>query len=304
MCYFCKGERHDYKGYVAAINSLQAGVTDKTSFLANSGLADKLRFQDSPEWSEPPIVSQVEASIFRNPDPEEGLLLFVLTAWLDLQARYTCVWNQMLPQTQGWLNTTAWTDPGAETPRDGFPLTRPHLLKTIATLANPAYSRSIARWFTSAVTEIVEDNGTRKGNLYRFVSRVYADLYEAKYLAFLRAMASGRLPDDYQGTHYKRLWMLMMFLTRDEGVIRCLLRRALSKVPGGEEALEYWADNRYFDSAECELPVDVRVNEAWKKLPFAGGSPLSVEAVARQARELARSASSSPSAFDALLFFK
>lgn len=304
MCYFCQGQRHDYDAYLAAVKKLREQVIDQPSFLANADLADGLRFADSPEWSEPLIVNQVAASIFQNPNPDEGLLLFVLAAWLDLQAPYVRVWNEMLVQTERWLNATAWTNPDADTPRGNFRLTRPHLLKTIADLSSQAHSRSMAAWFAAAVLRIVQENGSKRGNLYRFVSLVCDDLFQAKDTTFTRYMKSGKLPADYMGTHYKRLWMLIMFLRRDEGVIRCLLRRALMGIGGGQEALDYWADDRYFNSLECELPVDARVKESWERLPFVAKPYSSVEAVARNARMLARSVSASPSSFDASLFFR
>jgi hypothetical protein len=304
MCYFCTGKLEDHEGYITKVRALRAGVGDQRSFLTRAAGADRLRFRTSPEWSEAPITEQVATSIFRNPNPSQGLLLLFLCAWLDLQAPYTRVWNQMLRQTQRWLDTTAWRDPAREPPRGHYPPTRPHLLKTIAALSRPVYSRDPAKWFAKAIVEIAEANPTGRGNIYRFAGAICRDLYEAKDRRFATLIEGGHLPDDYAGMHYKRLWMLIMFLRRDEGTIRCLISRALRSVPRGSEALQLWQDDRSFNSSECELPVDSRVKDAWKHLPFVSQTHSSVEMVAREARRLARKASVSPSSFDALLFVR
>jgi len=205
MCYFCNGECPDYEQYLVFVQALRSGIVDEASFLSAAQQADQLRFQSSAEWVEPPIARQVEDSIFRNPDADEGLLLFILSAWLDLQTSYKYVWNELLVRTQQWVRSTAWSDPDADVPRGDFQLTRPHLLKTVATLAQPAYGRSLAAWFTSSILAIAQRNGPRKGNLYRFVSRICTDLYEAKDETFTDHLREGELPDDYMGTHYKRL---------------------------------------------------------------------------------------------------
>jgi hypothetical protein len=303
MCYFCTGERPDYQQYLASVQALRAGIVDEASFLDAAQQADRLRFQSSAEWVEPPIAAQVEVSIFRNPDPDEGLLLFVLSAWLDLQTSYIYVWNKLLVRTQAWVRSTAWSNPEADVPRGNFSATRPHLLKTTATLAQPAYGRSMAAWFTSAILGIAQRNGPRNGNLYRFVSRLCTDLYEAKDLKFTDHLREGELPDDYMGTHYKRLWMLIMFLKRDEVAIRCLLRRALGGSDEGREALRFWESDLYFDPQESELPVDTRVKQGWGRLPFTANSYKDVHPIGREARKLARAARVPPSSFDAILFF-
>lgn len=304
MCYLCTGSFADFQAYLASLKAIRSSVVDVQSFLSASQEADRLRFGSSPEWSEPPIAAQVAESIFRNPDPAEGLLLFILSAWLDLQAPYVRVWNQMLVRAQSWLHGFAWSDPDKNLPRGNFSPVRPHMLKTTEALSRPGFSRSAAAWFAASILDIAHKNGPRRGNTYRFVSVVCRDLYEAKDGRFTASIARGELPLDYAGTHYKRLWMLMMFLRRDQHVIRCLLRRAMASVAGGEEALGYWINDLYFDPLELELPVDARVRASWQALPFVSPAKKSVEVVAREARRLARDSAISPASFDAILFFK
>jgi hypothetical protein len=304
MCYFCDGATADYEAYLSAIESLRAKAIDDSTFLQCAAKADRLRFELSPEWSEAPIASSVKEHIFLNPDPDQGLLLFILAAWLDLQAPYTRVWNQMLAEARHWIGERAWGGSDAGLPRGSFGPTRPHLLKTVAAISQADNRRSLASWMAAAILGIVQRHSARRGNVFRLVGEICRDLYQASDQTFVRLMAGGQLPTDYGGTHYKRLWMLMMFLRKDTHVVRCLLRRALSSVEHGAEALEYWEDDLFFDPSECELPVDTRVKAAWEALPFVGAKDLAIEAIARDARVLARRASVAPASFDALLFFR
>lgn len=249
MCYFCEGSRPSYQSYLSRVLELRNGVTDTHSLLFNASAADKLRFQGSPEWTELALADQVQASIFRNPDPGRGLLLFFVACWLDLQAPYTRVWTRYLLEAEKWLNSTDWSHPDEGVPRGSFSITRCHLLKTVGTLATK-YDRSLANWFADSILDIAATRGPRSGNLYRFVARVCSDLYSASSTQFTALMADGKLPIDYLGQHYKRLWMLMMFIRRDELAIRCLISRALVATPRGREALGFWTDDLHFDPKE------------------------------------------------------
>jgi hypothetical protein len=53
--------------------------------------------------------------------------------------------------------------------------------------------------------------------------------------------------------------MLYMFIRRDQGIVRCLLERALSSEASESKALRAWYDERLFPSLESELPVDQRM---------------------------------------------
>jgi hypothetical protein len=117
-------------------------------------------------------------------------------------------------------------------------------------------------------------------------------------------MKNGILPADYIGQHYKRLWMLVMYLRRDLHVVKCLVKRALETAPYGKEASELWYNDSCFTPQECELPVDGRVLSAWCKFSFLAAEPPMVERIALEARQLARSAGVAPCSFDAILFFR
>jgi hypothetical protein len=41
--------------------------------------------------------------------------------------------------------------------------------------------------------------------------------------------------------------MFMMFLRRDDSIVRCLFTRALSKFEGGQEAVKNWYDPEFFN---------------------------------------------------------
>lgn len=304
MCYFCAGSLKEYERYSDWAGKLRSEIVDEKSFLTNARKVDEVRFSEGPEWSDPAVSKSVRKNIFCNPSPDQGLLLFLLCCWLDLQMSYTRVWSQLLDQTRGWLDTTAWAAPIDGTPRGNFRQSKPHLLKTISALSHRGYERSISNWFATTVTGIARENSTRKGHIYRFAASICRDLYEAKSASFVTSMAAGSPPDDSAGTHYKRLWMLIMFLRRDKSVIQCLIRRAMQSSPTSSEALALWYDDRVFDPNECELPIDSRVKEAWEQLPFVSETTRSREMVARAARQIATKAYVSPSSFDAILFFR
>ena len=98
----------------------------------------------------------------------------------------------------------------------------------------------------------------------------------------------------------------MMFLRRDNSVIRCLFERALTHEPNGMKAVEYWYDPAYFSPIECELPVDRRVLSNWNQVTarFEKSKTLLNRAkIANKARSLAQKQGISPSVFDAILFY-
>jgi hypothetical protein len=233
VCFFCDGNFPSYEAYTSELSSLGRDVRDMDSFLRCAQAADCLRFSTSAEWAEPALLEETPRAIFLNDDPDQGLLLFFLTCWLDMQARYTTVWSSYLRQTHRWLEESAWQYPDVAVPRAGFKAASSHLTRTVRALSSPPYDRSISKWFSSAVTRIVAGHGRSRGNLYRLVHRVCTDLYKPSSEKFVSHMAGGELPTGYSGPHYKRLWMLTMFLRRDCSAVRCLLSRALSTVQGG-----------------------------------------------------------------------
>ncbi|MFH1864273.1 MAG: hypothetical protein ABIK85_00185 [Candidatus Eisenbacteria bacterium] len=303
MCYFCEGRRANYEAYRSRLAELRGAVSGIFSFLTNAQAADELRFGSGAEWSEEQLLVRVPRSIFLNPDADRGLLLFVLTCWLDMQMPYTTVWSRCLQQTEEWSTSSAWRNPEVGLPSVRFAKhTHTHLLKTVRTLSATDYNRSLATWMGRSILEIVKSHGHDAGNLYRFVGRICRDLYRASDQRFVKHMREGQLPLQFGGSHYKRLWMLVMFLRRDRSVVRCLLTRALETSSVGREALGYWTDDGYFDSKDCELPVDGRVSVNWNKLGLWERSLTKPDEIAAQARRLAREHSVPAASFDAILF--
>jgi hypothetical protein len=181
----------------------------------------------------------------------------------------------------------------------GLPEDKNHVRKTA--IVRASRSGGIAGWFTETVLEIVNVHGRARGNIYRFMGRMLRDLLDVKSEAGLKAiyqLCDGqRVPAEY-----KRAWMAVMMLRRDQRVIRRLLQRALRGVPDGRLALRYWHSKAHFRESECELPVDVRMLRIFNQL-FLGeySEPTDViEAASRFAA--ARRPRLSPSAFDALFF--
>jgi hypothetical protein len=120
-------------------------------------------------------------------------------------------------------------------------------------------------------------------------------------------LRDGVLPKQFSGGDHKRFWMFLMFLRRDNNIMKCLFTRALSKVDGGQSAIEYWYNDQYFNPIECELPVDTWVLTNWNKmtikLNLRNFETRYTARVAAKARELAQKANLSPSALDAILFY-
>jgi hypothetical protein len=107
MCRICQGQPLNVKTFnefklnaFRAVNSYQ----DLSGFINQAKMVDKLRFDSSDEWGEPNILQSVSKLIFTNPNADEGLLLFTLGCWLDMQAKYTIVWTTYLRQAKNWLN--------------------------------------------------------------------------------------------------------------------------------------------------------------------------------------------------------
>jgi len=238
-----------------------------------------------------------------DPDPDRGLLLFILSCWYNMQLPAEDVWTRHLVRHDGWIAGSRGR------PSHRFDASvAPHQLRT--TRVAEACRGGISSWFVRTINAIADRYGPRQGNLSRFVSQVCTDLYAAPP-DLAKPLAAGRLPDGYSGPHHKRLWMLVMLLRRDNGAVRCLFTRALCQhhAPrlNGRQALDRWYDPSYFDPVECELPVDSRVVESWNRLCTRIDRPewqrQTPSAIARQARILARGQGQSPSTFDALLYF-
>ncbi len=304
MCDICEGHALDFDALRSEIRCLRRHVDGPETLLQNASKADEMRFNTGAEWAEPTIYRSVTERMFHNPDPDKGLLLFVLSCWLNMQRRYTTIWTTYLAKAKNWIEHDAWQKPPRNIPKGRYPkLVTPHLEKTVCTLDTAAYGRSLGSWFVQTVLRIVQDHGAVTGNLYRFVGKLCDDLYEAPRSRFVKSMHEGRLDANSRVPHHKRLAMLVMFLRRDQSVIKCLLTRALRGHVGGSDALTYWYDSKYFDPIESELPVDKRVTEGCRALgipQFTDGSP---EVVAMQARRFAHAHSLPPSVFDAILFY-
>jgi hypothetical protein len=303
MCNICNNLPLNFQALTSLVANLRGHIGNVPTLISNAIQADNFRFSSGSEWDDPSLARSVRSHIFANPNPDEGLLLFVLACWLDMQVRYTIVWNTYLGQTRTWLQNNAWMNPSTNVPRGKFRHTYPHLVKAVSTLSSNRYNRSFSAWFVTTVLNIVQQHGPVSGNLYRFVAKVCDDLYLAADKTFLYHVGSGNIPTNYNGAHYKRLWMFIMFLRRDDSVIRCLVERAVQGHPQGNQAVGYWYDPKYFDPKEIELPVDVRVRRNWNNLGFSHLNARFPQEVAMQARTLASQHGISPSTFDALLFF-
>lgn len=299
MCRICCGNPPDalsFKGFEKKVIDALHGVKSRTHFLDEARRMDKLRFDTGDEWGEPTIFHTVRRLIFSNPDPDEGLLLFTLSCWLDMQAPFITVWTTYLRQAKNWI------DGIGPVPRENYPATTPHLFLTRKAVQTHG---SISQWFVRKINEIAEKHRSESGNIYKLAGEICTDLYSKPEVVDL--LRNGILPNSFSGGDHKRFWMLMMFLRRDNSVVRCLFTRALRKFDNGQKAVQYWYDPQYFNPIECELPVDRRVSANWNsafgRLKMLDFQTENTSHVARKARSFARGNGFSPSVFDAILFY-
>jgi len=299
MCRICSGNPPDalsFKGFEKKVIEALHSVKNQTQFLDEARRMDKLRFDTGEEWGEPTIFHTVRRLIFSNPDPDEGLLLFTLSCWLDMQAPFITVWTTYLRQAKNWI------DGKGPVPRGNYPATTPHLLLTRKAVQTHG---GISQWFVRKINEIAEKHERESGNVYRLAGEMCSDLYSKP--GVVDSLRNGGLPNSFSGGDHKRFWMYMMFLRRDNSVVRCLFTRALSKFDNGQKAVQYWYDPRYFDPIECELPVDRRVSANWNsafgRLKMLDFQTENTSHVAKKARSFARENGFSPSVFDAILFY-
>jgi hypothetical protein len=321
MCKICEKTQADYDAFEAKIRRLRKKIPEGCpvpELICYAVTADRRRFDHEDYWadntagvhdhlrryifgqcrSQPPHRTQGTFA----PDPDRGLLLFILSCWYNLQLPADDVWTTHLVKHAQWIAGSRGR------PRHYLDaLVKPHQIRT-KRVADASWG-GISRWFVETINAIADEYGRQPGNLSRFVSRMCTDLYAAPP-ALAKPLAAGLLPDGYGGPHHKRLWMLVMLLRRDNSAVRCLFIRALSQHRSrrlnGRKALERWYDPSYFDPMECELPVDSRVADSWDWMCTRIDRPelkrTTPSSIARQARLLARRQGQSPSIFDALLY--
>ena len=299
MCRICNGNPLNPLGFAKfekAIIKASRDVKTQEQFIDNAIKIDRIRFETGDEWGEPHIVDSVRRLIFSNPDPDDGLLLFTLGCWLDMQAKYVIVWNKYLQQAKNWI------DGKGPIPRGSFTPTTTHLMLTKKLIEKYG---NISQWFIQKIDSVTENRGKAKGNIYRLAGEICNDLYSKPDA--VNSLRNGIRPNLFSGGDHKRFWMYVMFLRRDNSVVRCLFKRALSKFEDGQKAIQRWYDSDYFNPVECELPVDVWVLTNWNKifdrLKVTSYQTKYPSQVAAKAREIALNNNISPSTFDAILFY-
>ena len=273
--------------WIGKVNDVSMG-----NFISDVKEADIYRFLNSYEWYEPETYPFTRDLIFENKNPLKGLLLFTLCCWMDMQMNYKIVWSTQLEKANCWVDNPKY----CPIPRGSFPATTPNICKTLE--VSQSYG-SIVSWFSEKILYIAKENGKCDGNLYRFLGFVMKELLEPSYT--LRDTINN-LKNGNCGLlgNWKRVWMFLMFIRRDQNIIKNLFSIALESVDNGKEALKYWYDNNYFSEKESELPVDVRVQSVWPKM--FNESNLDTKEIGIRAHNLALKYNIPPSAFDAIFF--
>ncbi|MCY2927991.1 MAG: hypothetical protein NTV86_00575 [Planctomycetota bacterium] len=293
MCEACEGQMPDEAGYTELRN--QAAMLGEwapiqgdppADFLDHVQATDRLRWEGSVEWADPRITKHCFNHVFGHPDPQVGLTLFLSCCWADRQMPIERVWSTVLGNI-----AEAWLQQGQQGIEGIFKYDSRMIREKTWTTPN-----GVAAWFANTVLNIAE-NGAGHGNLYRCLGRMMLDLL---------ALSSDKTSQAQLLTHgdlvhvdYKRAWMVLMFLRRDRNLLRCLLTRALQAVPNGPDALRLWYSDR-FDEHESQLPVDRRVDAAFRNL--FPGIPSGNQNIAVRAMQLAATRGIPPSSFDVLVY--
>ena len=307
MCRSCDRdfpEPSDHRALSDAAAALRRRVTlehlkaNNDQFIQEVVSLDQQRFNGprskaSPEWGQPQTAPATVRYIFRAPDPAHALTLFVLACWYDAQEQYVTVWSRRIAQLDEWMSSPGRSEATLPSARSG-PWTRSIAWKTW----QRCESGGFPEWFAGTINSIAEGNHVPAGNAHRVIGRLARELTnpgQGTRGAFA-ALEAGH----YAPAMFKRAWMLMMFLRRDQGIIRCLVERALAGATRGAEAAERWYDDRLFSQLESELPVDRRMLTIGREL-FGAPSP-DEAAVLSQAHSWGQEHGLSPSTLDVLFF--
>jgi hypothetical protein len=318
MCGVCSGNSPTEKQYYHLRNQAKA-LLDKWSkrgdaatnptFVAEVVELDNVRLGTGAGWGNPGYLGKPIQLIFGNPDAKKGLLLFAVCIWMSYRVKAETVWTRYLDQADGWISGRRSAPPQHRWPNS----VTPHLNKIRDMAIN---SGSIANWFADAIVAIGNSPSGQPGNIYRMAGCLFRDLLAASQQRKRNTQGQEQLLAGKPGLlDWKRLWVLLMYLRRDNSLVRCLFERALNGVNGGQKALGYWYDDKYLDPKECQLPVDKWVKENWIELmsgsAFSSRQQLEAVAdavkprvVAEQAKALAGHHDVSPSAFDVLFLAK
>lgn len=236
---------------------------DDSAFVRAIADLDRQRFNGpplaaTPKLGQPLIAQSVRDLVLCSVDPH-AFTLFVMNCWYDAQESYVVVWSRRLAQLASWITSDAKNETSLPSARSGS-WTRSSAWKTW----ERCKSGGFAGWMISTILQIAESNPSGNGNTYRFFGRLAHELTTpgADNLKMIMSLESGH----YAPAEYKRAWMVLMLLRRDQGVYRCFVERSLARLENGEEAARLWYDDSVFPQLECELPVDKRMYEIGSEL--------------------------------------
>ena len=305
MCRICNGDLPTAKEFYSFQNGVKQvarkykenGISElnEKDFVNDALQVSSIRFSTGVEWGEPEMGPYVMKYIFKNQNPDAGLLLLLMCSWMDMQERYQTVWSTYLESLSL-----------GNTPKMRFQtLKLPLLQKTYITYKN---YHGIAPWFIEKILsceEKVKDSTHchEENNVCRIVGYMTEDLWGKENISKdnvgdLHSFSNGSVGYKFLG-NYKRLWMALMWLRLDNSIIHCLLERALSKYQGGEKAVEYWYDGKFFNPMGCQIPVDGRVKTNWNILFRKDQNERDI---AFHAMNLGEKYNVPPALFDAILF--
>lgn len=300
MCRACAKDfptPREYRTFVCASAELADQVHDglrvnDPQFLEQIRSLDSLRFGRNPDWGNRETSQSTRECVFERSDVQNALTLFVLTNWYNIQEDYRDIWTTRLTQLSRWIDSP---------PQNRRALPHARFIRLKAPIAWKTWqackSNGFGFWFAATVNRIANANPSGTGNLRRFIAALVLDLMEPgqqpRHIAE-RDLANG----NYTYAELKRAWLLTMCLRRDQGIVKCLIERAVAPIKKGTVALEAWYDGVTFPETESELPVDSRM----KKLGATLFNELTPRGIANAAHAWGKQHNLAPSVLDALFF--
>ncbi|MFH1918630.1 MAG: hypothetical protein ABIP48_01910 [Planctomycetota bacterium] len=217
---------------------------------------DRRRFVEGEEWRRGDLP-ELQRILFDNADnlsAETRFLAFWLCCVIDRQVSYETVW------TEGLHRILEYMLHNGPIPQLRFDESR-HILATMGSIDE--CGKSLSRWFINVIDSLAQTR--QPGNLRRMTGRI------ARYLLGLTYIEVSHLDNGSPGLlgTWKRLWMFVMFVRRDQTRIRKLIEEVFIE-SGRRELIDIWYDDEVFSQTESELPVDGRVNGFFDGLGFSG----------------------------------
>jgi hypothetical protein len=232
------------------------------------------------EWErgDLPFAKRVFFGNTEGMSPDQRLSAFWYCCLLDRQVAYEKAWGEGLRKVIKYLEGSAGI-PSLRLDESGY-----------FRASKKAFGNKVDGFSHWLIMNVSVDSRPERGSLYRLVGVMGRELLgvqagDTKELLMGKPGLLGR---------WKRLWMAVMLLRRDQKFLKGLIEEAASSAEEGQSFLRLWYGGG-FSETECELPVDSRVFNFFRVL---GLDAKSLAKTAWVAHEWGERNGVSPSALD------